>query len=326
MGKTGEWEVISPMLCGAARSAWVLRAYGLRGVAIALLLALGGCSLQRYAINSVGDVLASGGSVYEADNDPELIQEALPFGLKLIESLIAEQPEHRGLLLAAARGYLLYSYAFVSIPAEQARFDDVEHAQALRQRSRNLYLRAHSYAGRVLELDYPNIQAALRDDPAEALMRVDVPVRDVPALYWTAAALGLAISASRNEPALLARLPEVEEMLQRALVLDEAWNAGALHEFAINLAGAGSTSADPTMLEDHYERALELAGSSGAGIHVTFAEVVAVPEQDRRRFAELLERALAVDVDAYPEQRLLNVLAQRRARWLLDHTDEFFLD
>jgi predicted anti-sigma-YlaC factor YlaD len=302
------------------------RCIGRAHAPIMLLALLGGCSIQRYAISSVGDILASGDSVYETDNDPELIEEALPFGLKLIESLLAEQPKHRGLLLAAARGYLLYSYAFVAIPAEQARLDDLQRAQALRQRSRNLYLRAHSYASRALALDYPNIESALREDPAEALMSVDMPERDVPALYWSAAALGLAISASRNEPALLARLSEVEGMLQRALVLDEAWNAGTLHEFAINLAGAGSTSADSTVLADHYERALELADGARAGVHVTFAEVVAVPEQDRERFVELLGRALAIDVDEYPQQRLLNVVAQRRARWLLDNIDELFLE
>jgi predicted anti-sigma-YlaC factor YlaD len=264
--------------------------------------------------------------VYETENDPALVAEALPFGLKLIDSLLAEQPDHRGLLLAAARGYLLYGYAFVGVPAEQARFDDVERARSLRQRARNLYLRAHGYARRALALDYPGIDAALLADPEHALVEVDTPVRDVPALYWTAASLGLAISSSRNEPALLARVPEVEALLQRAFVLDDAWSAGALHEFAISLAGAGTAAADTAVLEQHYERAQELAEGRNAGLHVTFAEVVAVPEQDRDRFVELLERALAVDVDAYPEQRLLNVLAQQRARWLLDNIDEFFLD
>jgi predicted anti-sigma-YlaC factor YlaD len=288
--------------------------------------ALGGCSIQRFAINSVGDLLSSGTSVYETESDPELVESALPFGLKLMESLIAEQPEHRGLLLAAARGYALYAYAFVSIPAAEASRDSIEEAQALRQRTRNLALRAHGYASRVLALDYPEIERELHEDPTAALLQVAMPERDVPTLYWNAVSLGLAISASRNEPALLARLPEAEAMLQRGLVLDEAWNAGALHELAISLAGTGSASAEAASLEEHYERALELSQGSKAGVHVTFAEAVAVPAQDRARFVELLERALAVDVEAYPEQRLLNVLSQQRARSLLDDVDELFLE
>ena len=40
---------------------------------------------------------------------------------------------------------------------------------------------------------------------------------------------------------------------------------------------------------------------------------------------ELLEQALTVDVDKDPNQRLLNVIAQQRARWLLENIDEFIL-
>ena len=48
-----------------------------------------GCSVRRYAINMVGNALASGNSVYESDDDLELVGTALPFGLKLMESLLA---------------------------------------------------------------------------------------------------------------------------------------------------------------------------------------------------------------------------------------------
>jgi predicted anti-sigma-YlaC factor YlaD len=296
-----------------------------RSLIVVVCVSLCGCSVQRLAIDSVGDFLAAGPSVYETENDRELVAEALPFGLKLVESLLAEQPEHRRLLLTAARGYLLYAYAFVSIPAQQARLDDLDRALELRQRARNLFLRAHGYASRALALDYPALQAALDENP-ETAVRALSEAAAVPALYSTAASLGLAISASRNEPALLARLPEVEAMLERALELDEAWNDGALHEFAIHLAAGGSTTADRAVLEEHYERALELSAGTSAGLFVTYAEAAAVPAQDRARFIELLGRALAVDVDAAPQRRLLNVIAQARARWLIDNVDELFLE
>jgi predicted anti-sigma-YlaC factor YlaD len=40
----------------------------------------------------------------------------------------------------------------------------------------------------------------------------------------------------------------------------------------------------------------------------------------------MLEKALAIDVDADPTTRLANVVAQRRARWLLAHQSELFLE
>jgi predicted anti-sigma-YlaC factor YlaD len=288
-------------------------------------LALCGCSIERLAVNAVGNTLASGDSVFASDDDPELVRDALPFGLKLIDSLLLEQPDHRGLLLAGARGYVLYAYAFVAAPTEQTSFGDFEAALSARQRARNLYLRAHRYAMRALEIDHPGLGQALQREPMAAVGALDDASRDVPAAYWSAAALGLAISSSRNEPALLARLPEVEALLERALTVDPGWNDGALHEFAIQLAsGAGGERG--AALEEHYRRARELSSDERASLHVTFAEAVAVPRQDRRLFVELLDRALAVNVDARPDERLLNIMAQDRARRLRDRVDELFLE
>jgi len=293
---------------------------------LAAATAVAGCSLQQLAVRSVGNALASSGTVFESDGDPELIGEALPFSLKLIDSLLAEQPDHRGLLLAGARGYLLYSYAYVGGVANMLRFTDFERARELRARARDLYLRANAYASRALELDYPGVTRELEADPAAGAAMLGARlVQDVELLYYTAATLGLAISSSRNEPALLARLPEVEAMVDRALELDEAWNDGSLHEFAISLQGVGLGAPDFDVIEAHYQRALELSDGMSAGLFVTYAEAVTIPRQDRERFMELLERALDVDIDARPDERLLNAIAQQHARWLLENADEFFL-
>lgn len=93
----------------------------LRVLAIAVVLAMGlaGCSMRRFAVNRIGDALAAGGSTFESDEDLELVGDALPFGLKLIESLLAESPRHRGLLLAACRGFTLYAYAYVHQEADR---------------------------------------------------------------------------------------------------------------------------------------------------------------------------------------------------------------
>jgi predicted anti-sigma-YlaC factor YlaD len=56
------------------------------------------------------------------------------------------------------------------------------------------------------------------------------------------------------------------------------------------------------------------------------AESVAVAEQDPVEFQKLLGQALAIDADAVPEQRLANLIAQKRARWLLSRADELFIE
>ena len=53
---------------------------------------------------------------------------------------------------------------------------------------------------------------------------------------------------------------------------------------------------------------------------------VAVAQQDADEFRSLLEQALAIDPDADLPNRLLNLISQARARWLLQEIDEYFWD
>ena len=59
---------------------------------------------------------------------------------------------------------------------------------------------------------------------------------------------------------------------------------------------------------------------------MTFAETVSVGTQNRKEFEQLLKEVLAFDVDAAPEFRLANILAVRRAQWLLARADELFVE
>jgi predicted anti-sigma-YlaC factor YlaD len=279
------------------------------------------------AVNKLGNALASGGSTFEGDDDPDLVADSLPFALKLMESLLAESPRHTGLLLATPSGFTEYAYAFVGQRAERAFTENIEESNGLRQRSRRLYLRARGYGMRALEARHPGLGAALDDDPKTAL--AGVQKREVPLLYWTAAAHGLAISASKDDPEMIAQLPVVEAFIRRAVELDESWNGGALPEFLINIEAArsGVTLAERrSRIEHHYAQALKLSGGRRASLFVSYAENSCVPAQNRNQFREMLDRALAIDADKYPDTRLANLIAQRRARWLLGRMDELFLE
>jgi predicted anti-sigma-YlaC factor YlaD len=276
----------------------------------------------------VGNALASGDSVYETDDDIELVGAALPFGLKLTESLLAQSPEHPGLLLTACRGFVLYTYAYVDYPAQVAADDDLDRARALRARARRLYMRGYQYGIRALERSHQGIGAALLADP-DAAVRAIRPAharQEVPLLYWTAASLGLAISVSPGDAALLARLPEVHALLDRAIELDDAWDAGALHEFEVTLAGSTPGEPDMALIKRHFDRALELSKGRSASAYLAYAEAVSVPQQNAPEFRALIARALDVDPDADPQNRLVNLLAHRRARWLASRIDELIVD
>jgi predicted anti-sigma-YlaC factor YlaD len=296
-----------------------------RTLALCCALALGaGCSVREYALRSVGDALASGGDVYASDEDIELVGAATPFGLKTIESLLAEVPDHKGLLLAAARGFTQYAYVYVQSPAEEAEERDVKYAYAQQARARRLYLRARDYGLRGLGLTDDGVLVALQTEPARVLARTTRD--DVALLYWTGVAWAAAISLSKDSPAIVAGLPAVDALIGRASALDIDYDHGALRTFLIGyeMSRPNAPAGAEGRARAHFARAVELSGGRQAGPYVSLAESVAVEKRDRKEFESLLKRAVALDPGAKPEWRLANLVMQRRAQRLLARADELF--
>jgi len=152
--------------------------------------------------------------------------------------------------------------------------------------------------------------------------------KDVPLLFWAAAGWAGAISTDVDNMSLVADLPMVEAMMRRALALDENFEGGLIHEFFITYEGSRSEamggSAERAM--EHFYSAVALTGGAKAWPFVALASSVAVRKQDYRMFQDLLNKAMAIDVDAVPKWRLSNTLDQEKAQWLLDRSEELFLD
>ena len=300
--------------------------YGVHVLAAAVVVCGGaGCSVKRIAINSLADTLAASGDVFASDEDPELIRDAVPFSLKTIETLLEEAPDHQGLLLSACSGFTQYAYAFVQTDADLIESTDYLQAEALRDRARKLYLRARGYCLRGLELEQDGIERQLMTRPEGSLAWAEV--EDVPLLYWSGASWGAAIALSLDMPEIAADLPAVRVLVDRALELDESFEKGAIHDVLLVLESLPETmGGSMARARQHFERAVELAGGQSAVTFVTMAESVSVAEQNRAEFEQLLERALAIDPDEDRPSRLANLIAQKRARHLLERVDDLFLD
>jgi predicted anti-sigma-YlaC factor YlaD len=287
-----------------------------------LALAISGCSPRQYALNRAADALGGSGAAFASDEDPELIREAAPFSLKAMESLLEQNPAHVGLLTATSRGFVQYAYAFVQQDGEELEATNLKQSNEKLQRARGLYRRGRDYGLRALEVRYPGFRAGLRSNPrgAAALVRRE----DVALLYWSAAGWGALINLSKDDPATIAEVPQMEALIDRALALDEAWEAGAIHAFLVSYEPARQGVQGDRLVrsERHFERAMALSRGQQAAPLVALAETVSVARQDRKQFEALLRQALAIDLDAAPTQRLANAVMQRRARWLLSRADD----
>ncbi len=290
---------------------------------LAFAVALAGCSVKRMAINSLADTLAASGDVFASDDDPDLVRDAVPFSLKTMESLLVEVPNHAGLLLSACSGFTQYSYAFVHTEADIVEARNYQEAERLRERALRMYLRARGYCLRHLELAHPGIGQRLLNDATGALAATKVD--EVPALYWTGASWGGAITLALDKPELVADVPVVRAVMDRALALDEAYGRGAIHEVFIALEGVpAAMGGSPERARKHFERAVELSQGLSAGPYVSLATSVSIPAQNRAEFETLLKQALAIDPDKERRLRLANLISQRKARDLLSRIDQLF--
>src|SRR5947209_3443042 len=91
----------------------------LHSLAALWLALLCGCSIKGFALRQVADALtAPGGGGLAEESDPELARDAAPFGLKTLEQLVHSLPEHQGLHLSLASGFVQYTYGFVQQEAD----------------------------------------------------------------------------------------------------------------------------------------------------------------------------------------------------------------
>ncbi len=301
------------------------QAMGRLALLAGLVLSLPGCALVKHkAVGMVASTLASSGDVFTRDDDLELVGQAIPFGLKLYESLLDSAPKNKDLLLATCSNFTQYGVAFLETDAmvlrEANHHDEIVH---LNDRALKLYLRARGYCLRAMEVRFPGIGPKLLTDPAAALTKARKA--DVPLLYWTAASWGSAIALGLDRPDLPIDMPTVRALAERAVALDETWSKGALHEMLISLDSLPpALGGSPERARAHFKRAVELQRGLSPGPYVALALGQALPAQDRAEFRTLLDQALAIDPEQEPSTRLVTLVQQRRARALLDQIDTRF--
>src|SRR5206468_1475854 len=132
------------------------------------------------------------------------------------------------------------------------------------------------------------------------------------------------IATAKDNMKLVGELPVVAEMMQRALDLDESFDEGAIHEFFI--VYESSKDGGQSRAKKHMEQALKLSKNKKVGPLVSYVESVCVQTQDKKCFDALLGKAIAFDVDSDLDHRLVNILQQRRAKWLLERKEDLFAE
>lgn len=292
------------------------------------------CSIRGYALRATADALSGTGGGYGTEDDPELVRDAAPFGLKTMETLAEALPDHRPIRLALASGFTQYAYVFVNQEADRAEDKNIAQAKVLWTRSRRLYLRGRDYALAALDLASPGTKAAIlgSDQGAQKAALAKLTKADVPYLYWCAASWALAISTAKDDANLIGDLPVVDVIMSRARELDENYDEGAIHEFYVSLDATRGAAAGggPESAKAHMNRAIELNKGFKLGVLVSYAEGILIAQQKKAEFTQLMAKVLSTNVysedPSWRRNRLANIVAQQRARWLMDKLVEIFAE
>jgi hypothetical protein len=213
-----------------------------------------------------------------------------------------------------------YAYAFLSRPADRVQDRNLQRARKMRARAKVQYIKAWEAGMAELEARHPGIGEALMKNPGEAI--AVTTINDVDLLYWTAAALGSAIGLSKDNPAMLIRLAQLNTMAHRVVQLDSTYGDGSGFELMMVIeAGRPAMMGGSVALAKHYyKQSLAISQGKHAGAFVSYGEAICVQEQDRETFIKMMERALAVKGGG-----IMNRMAKRRAKWLLTRVDDLFL-
>ena len=301
----------------------------------------------------ISDVMAGEGSseLFTGDDDPQLIKDALPFILKMYEMLVSRNPEDSDLLLATGSTFIMYSNIFIQTPADMLSDEQFMEQDSQFQRSKKMYKRGTEYVLQALELKHEDFREKLDLGLIdEALEEMDAG--DISALYWAASGMMGEFSTDPFDFNLGPNIYKPVAFIYKALELDETYNNGAIHDLLIlinsslpdalmykSIEGAESATREFTnnyysslnlssgfeKARYHYARSVEISGGISASPYISLASTVSVNEQDYEEFERLLNTALKIDPELFPEMKLAGIIYRDKAQWLLDHKSDFFL-
>ncbi len=276
------------------------------------ILAAGCAPTKPARVAAVALTLKDVASAAARQPDPLIVKEGTPAYLMLLDGLLEAYPQNPELLVAACQAYTSYASSFLEDEGGE--------------RASRLYRRARQYGFRALsqKSDFSKAAAGSLDELNAALAQFTK--KDVPALFWTANAWAGWISGSIGSVEAMADLPALEATVKRTLELDGFYYSGGPHLLMGVLLAAkpAAIGGDLPGAQRHFERAFSMGAGRMLSAKVLYAQYYARGTKDRGLFQGTLKEVLAAPVDDPPEMTFGNVMAQEKAKRLLEKTEEYF--
>jgi hypothetical protein len=301
-----------------------------RPPALLLLLLSAGCGdfMLNMTVDQTAPVLKRAAASFDAESDVQLARDALPGNLKTIDGFLAARPENPELLELTALCYVQYAFGFLEDDLEALPPGDSPKRRELVTRATDLYDRAYDIGLRHVALDRADVRKIAREGRLDALPPAlqKVGKDAVPGLNWAGLALASAINLHRDDIERVAELPKAMAFLQRAYDLNRTYyNYNAALSLAVIYASQGkAVGGDPEKAKSLFDEVIKATKGRFQMAQVLYARYYATVTLDRPLYEKTLKDVLATPASVWPEQRLANELAHRRAARYLAMADDLF--
>jgi hypothetical protein len=297
---------------------------------------LGSCTPQDLAVNSTAKVLAAAQPSLQQESDYELARTAIPGALKTVEGFwvsgFGNDGAHERLERILAEGYCQYGTGFVEDDWEVAKFaQDLPAIEYNDRRATNVFTRCLNFSLKLLGSRRPK---EIFGTPEQVATRVkDTGKGHRFELMFAGAALGGLINHNLSNVEMIAMLDTVTAILNRVVEIDEKSGPpknrshAALPYLALGMVHSAkpkSMGGDPDKAKAMFEKALELTDGKFLLARTFMAYRVGLQTNDEKFFHDNLVKVLETPPSVWPEQRLANEIAHRRARRYLSHEKELF--
>ena len=272
-----------------------------------------GCGVTRQiTVSQMVPILEHATEGARERTDLQLISQALPANLLLIDGLIRTSPKNAELLTLAS--FLHFGYALGFVEA-----DSLELAGTYYAAGRDYGLRALGHRRPFQKGSTGTLEEFTRG--VASLQRSDVA-----ALAWTSANWGRWISLNLESPAAIAQQPRFEAMVSRLLQLDPDYEAGLPHVLRgmYDALRPKPLGGQPDSAQAHFQKAFAIDQGRNLLYQVLYAEFYCRQVMDTECFDTNLEAVAAAKADADPAYRLMNEIARRRAARLQAQRDDLF--
>lgn len=300
-------------------------------MAAAIMVSASGCVPRNIMVAAFVDMVQDGLPVIEQEQDLQLLANALPSQIKLMESLLSSDPDNRELLILLARLYGGYAFAVLETEFEARHWGqpsvlEVAYTEEkLEDAIASYFQRGAQFALQALEIDYPQAQLQLQKPQSTDRFMDALTLEDVPALFWYGFNLGGYSQHRLDSILVMANVYQVEKAMQRVTVLDPGYYHGSAHLALLAYYASRSpmTGGNPALAEVQFKRHQLLSSEASDLRQLYWARYVLVQRQEKEKYIKTLGQ-VAQALKPGESEGLLSSVAAARAKIYLGAIDQFF--